>query len=132
MLPRFRRPGLARQRAALPKPVRTAFVAHSQSGARRAQQTPVIMSRAIKPPPRRRRAQPPVRSPPPAADDAAAADAGLPFAPAVNQGLPRTDIERVDERRIGSVEAIAHPEPEDTITGFVEPASDQNLEPPGR
>jgi hypothetical protein len=89
------------------------------------------MSHAIKPPPRRRRSQTPVRSPLPPADDAPTGEAALPFAPAAKAGPPRTDIERVDEHRIGGVESVPHPEPEDAITGFVEPAAEEDPQPPG-
>jgi hypothetical protein len=80
------------------------------------------MSHAIKPPLRGRRSQRPVRSPLPQADEAPAGEAALPFAPAEKADPPRIDIERVDEHRIGGVESVPHPEPEDAITGFVEPA----------
>jgi len=69
---------------------------------------------------------------PTAEPDGPAAEAALPFLPAENERPPPTDIERVDEHGVGSVEAAPHPEPEGGITGFVEPTSDADLEPPGR
>ena len=89
------------------------------------------MSHAIKPPLRGRRSQRPVRGPLPPADDAPAGEAALPFAPAAKADPPRIDIERVDEHRIGGVESVPHPEPEDAITGFIEPTDDADPQLPG-
>lgn len=40
----------------------------------------------------------------------------------------RTSIERADERKVGSIEAVAQAEPADGISGFVEPANSDPAE----
>ena len=57
-----------------------------------------------------------------------------PHAPAGTSRSDRTSIERADEHRLGSIEAIPAPAPEDHIAGFVEPAGDEPADaalPPG-
>jgi hypothetical protein len=55
--------------------------------------------------------------------DGASPDGG-PTDGRVDTGRPvQTNIEQADERKLGPIETVLQPDPEDSVTGFVEPAA---------
>lgn len=43
---------------------------------------------------------------------------------------PRSGMQRVDERKVGSVESLPPPDPAADVAGFVEPAENENVDAP--
>jgi hypothetical protein len=62
------------------------------------------------------------------ADESAPDDAQR-LGPAGAPSPARTDIERADERKVGSIEAVAQTAPESGVAGFVEPAGGEDDAP---
>ena len=43
---------------------------------------------------------------------------------------PRSDMQRADERRVGSIEALAPADPASDVAGFIEPEQEENVDAP--
>ena len=45
-------------------------------------------------------------------------------------GPPRSDMQRADERRVGSIESLPPPDPASDVAGFVEPVQEEAADAP--